>query len=225
MSALVVCSQSFDYMEAWRLQRQFADARRAGRLPNICWLLEHPPTYTYGRHATRNDLFKDDGALAASGASCHAIDRGGQMTWHGPGQTTGYFIWNLRPRNRVRDFVCALALAMADAAGLDDLSTAGGAGPGLYRQGRKLGSVGIRVEGGVTTHGLALNRDVDLEWFARMTACGAPGVAATSVAHEGGDPTRATVEARLTRALADRLGASFEEVELASLLAEVAATG
>ena len=219
MSALLVRTSTLDYAEAWRLQRQLAASRQSGDVPDICWLLEHPPTYTYGRNATRTDLFESDQSLARMGASCHAVDRGGQMTWHGPGQTTGYLIWNLRPRNRVRDFVCALALAMGDATELGELTTNEGQGPGLYRHGRKLGSVGLRVQGGVTTHGFALNRDVDLDWFSRMTACGAPEIAATSIAAEGGNPDRAGVEARLVEALAERLDTSFEEVSLKSLVA------
>ena len=221
MSALLIRTPSLDYSDAWQTQRRLADARRRDAIPDVCWLLEHPPTYTYGRHATRDDLFDDDESLARCGASCHAVDRGGQMTWHGPGQTTGYVIWNLRPGNRVRDFVCALALAMADATELDQLATDDGKGPGLYRRGRKLGSVGIRVEGGVTTHGLALNRDVDLSWFGRMTACGAPEVAATSIRVEGGDPDRVRLEARLADALARRLGRPFEEVTIETLLEDL----
>ena len=76
---------------------------------------------------------------------------------------------------------------------------------GVYRAGRKLGSVGIRVQHGITTHGVGLNRDPDLEWFALMTACGAPGVPASSIAAEGGDPDRTRVEQALAAALADRL--------------------
>ena len=126
------------------------------------------------------------------GATFAAVDRGGQMTWHGPGQTTGYVIADLRAGRRVRGFVEALVGAMADAAEDAGVRTPqpGDDAMGLYAAGRKLGSVGIRVSGGVTTHGLALNRDPDLEWFRLMTACGAPDVAATSIAAEGGDPDR-----------------------------------
>ena len=95
--------------------------------------------------------------------------------------------------------------AMADAAALPG-ARPGDDAMGLYVGGRKLGSVGIRVSGGITSHGLALNRDPDLEWFRLMTACGAPGVEATSIAAEGGDPRRERVEADLAEALAERLG-------------------
>jgi lipoate-protein ligase B len=205
------------YRDAWELQRRLADARAGGALPDVVWLLEHPPTYTTGRHGGREDLHLSDEALAAAGAELVHTDRGGQMTWHGPGQSVAYAICDLRPGRRVRAFVEALVGAMADAAALP------GAGPGadamgLYAGGRKLGSVGIRVRGGITTHGLALNRDPDLEWFHLMTACGAPEVEATSIAAEGGDPDRARVEAALAAALAERLGLRLDEASLGDLL-------
>jgi lipoyl(octanoyl) transferase len=93
---------------------------------------------------------------------------------------------------------------------------------GLYVAGRKLGSVGIRVENGVSTHGLALNRDPDMQWFALMTACGAPGVETTSIAREGGDPDRARVDGVLADALSQRLDLRLEEVALDDLSLGVA---
>lgn len=207
-TAVLLRTERMEYTEAWAVQRRLADARRAGTVPDVVWLLEHPPVYTAGRHGTRADLFLSDERLAAMGARFHPVDRGGQMTWHGPGQTTGYVIADLRPGGRVRSFVEALVGAMGDAVAAAGV---GGAAPGadamgLYREGRKLGSVGIRVSGGVTTHGLALNRDPDPHWFAGMTACGAPDVPATSIAAEGGDPARRSVDAALAAALSDRLG-------------------
>lgn len=215
--ALLVRTPVIDYGRAWEVQRELARARGAGAIPDVLWLLEHPPTFTAGRHGHREDLFLDDAALAAMGASFAAVDRGGQMTWHGPGQSVAYAIVDLRAGRRVRAFVEALVGAMADAAGL------AGAGPGadamgLYAGGRKLGSVGIRVSGGITTHGLALNRDPDLEWFRVMTACGAPGVAATSISAEGGDPDRTRVEDALAESLGRRLGVALEPARLEDLL-------
>ncbi len=213
----LVRTRTIDYREAWDVQRRLAAARAAGAVPDVLWLLEHPPTFTAGRHGRRGDLFLGDEALAGIGAAFVEVDRGGQMTWHGPGQSVGYAICDLRPGRRVRAFVESLVGAMRDAAALPR-AAAGDDAMGLYAGGRKLGSVGIRVSGGVTTHGLALNRDPDLEWFRIMTACGAPGVEATSIAAEGGDPDRERVDAALAQSLADRLGLDLEPATLADLL-------
>lgn len=203
--ALLVTSDRIDYLAAWEIQRRLAERRAARHVPDIVWLLEHPPVYTFGRHGRREDLYVDDETLTRLGATCVHTDRGGQMTWHGPGQVTGYVIADVRAHGGVRRFVQALVGAMGDASGLTDAQP-GDDAMGLYVDGRKLGSVGIRVSGGIATHGLALNRDPDLTWFTRMSACGAPDVVATSIAHEGGDADRRRVEADLSLALAERLG-------------------
>lgn len=203
--ALLLTSDRIDYLEAWAHQRALAARRATGEIPDVVWLLEHPPVYTFGRHGRREDLFVDDDTLATLGAMCVHCDRGGQMTWHGPGQTTGYVIADVRAHGGVRRFVQALVAAMADASGIPGAAH-GADAMGLYVEGRKLGSVGIRVNGGIATHGLALNRDPDLTWFARMSACGAPDVPATSIAAEGGDADRQRVESALAAALATRLG-------------------
>ncbi len=213
---LLVRTQRIGYAEAWSAQRELVGARRAGHIPDVVWLLEHPPTYTTGRHGTRADLFLSDDALAAAGATYVASDRGGQMTWHGPGQTVGYVISDLRAGRRVRGFVEALVGAMADACAIDG-AAAGDDAVGLYVQGRKLGSVGIRVTQGITSHGLALNRDPDLDWLRAMTMCGAPDVEPTSIAAEGGDPDRARVDDALAAALGERLDLRLEPAALADL--------
>ncbi len=216
---LLVRTPSIGYREAWDVQERLAAARAAGAIPDVVWLLEHPPVFTAGRHGRRTDLFLSDEALAGAGGSFVESDRGGQLTWHGPGQTVGYAICDLRPGRRVRAFVEALVGAMDDAAAVAGASP-GDDAMGLYTGGRKLGSVGIRVRGGVTTHGLALNRDPDLEWFRVMTACGAPGVEATSIAAEGGDPDRGRVEDALAASLAERLDLDLAPARLDDLLAE-----
>ncbi len=209
----LVRSELVGYREAWEAQRRLAAARASGAIPDVLWVLEHPPTFTTGRHGRREDLFLDDAALAAAGAEVVATDRGGQMTWHGPGQSVLYAICDLRPARRVRGFVAALVGAMGEAAAVPG-ATPDDDAMGLYVDGRKLGSVGIRVRSGISTHGLALNREPDLDWFRLMTACGAPDVAATSIAAEGGDPDRGRVEAALATALARRLDLDLEPASL-----------
>lgn len=218
--ALIVATDRIGYPEAWEIQRRLADARRRGVVPDVLWLLEHPPVYTYGRHGTRGDLWIDDATLASLGATCVHSDRGGLMTWHGPGQTTGYMISDVRDHGGVRRFVLALVAAMADASGHVD-AVPDAERMGVYVSGRKLGSVGIRVTAGITTHGVALNRDPDLTWYERMNACGAPDVAATSIAREGGRASRAGVEGAFAAALGARLDLSFEPIELDALLERV----
>ncbi len=218
---LVVRTGRIDYADAWRVQRDLAIARADERIPDVVWLLEHPPVYTVGRHGTRADLFLSDEQLAIMGASVHSVDRGGQMTWHGPGQLTVYTILNLRPHRRIRMVVGHLVGSMADvcrAMGVDRV-TADNDTIGVYRGGRKLGSVGIRVRQGITTHGIGLNRDPDLEWFTLMTACGAPGVPATSILAEGGDPDRDRVEDAVVASLSERFAIALEPCTLAELCA------
>ncbi|MFM8828261.1 MAG: lipoyl(octanoyl) transferase LipB [Actinomycetota bacterium] len=210
--ALLARSERVGYIEAWDEQRRLADLVRSGDSPAVVWLLEHDPVYTHGRHGTRDDLFVDDATLAALGATCLASDRGGQMTWHGPGQVTGYVISDLRRGPGVRRFVQALVDAMTDACHACGVpgAVSDHDAMGTYFDGRKLGSVGIRVAEGVSMHGIGLNVDPDLAWFARMSACGAPDVPATSIAAEGGSPDRAVVEAALADALAARLDLALE---------------
>ncbi len=209
----VVRTDRIDFRRAWKHQRQLVDARRADEIRDVLWLLEHDPVFTTGRHGTREDLFLDDTVLEAQGASFVTTDRGGLMTWHGPGQSVAYVIHDLRRTRRVRPFVMALAEAMAEASGIDG-TAAGDDAMGAYVGGRKIGRVGIRVSQGITMHGLALNREPDLEWFSLMTACGAPDVPATSIANEGGNPSRETVEARLVAEICSRLDRTPEDIAL-----------
>ncbi len=212
--ALIARTARIDYVAAWDEQRRLADLVRTGHSPAVIWLLEHDPVYTYGRHGTRADLFVDDAALAALGATCLASDRGGQMTWHGPGQVTGYVIMDLRRGPGVRRFVSSLVDAMTDACHACGVTAAVSDhdSMGTYVAGRKLGSVGIRVAEGVSMHGIGLNVDPDLAWFARMSACGAPEVMASSIAAEGGTDDRHAVEQELMAALAARLDLAPQEV-------------
>ncbi|MEQ8833760.1 MAG: lipoyl(octanoyl) transferase LipB [Miltoncostaeaceae bacterium] len=203
--AIVVRTSRMDYRAAWEVQRSLVARRGAGEIPDVLWLLEHPPTFTTGRHGDRGDLLLDDAALAERGGAFVRSDRGGQMTWHGPGQMTAYVIADLRPGGRVRAFVDALVEAMRAAAGVADAHGDGRA-VGLYVDGRKLGSVGIRVSEGISHHGVALNRDPDLEWPRAMVGCGDPGVPPTSIAAEGGDPDRDRVEDAFVSALGEGLG-------------------
>jgi len=213
----VVRTDRIHFMDAWETQRRLADARRDELIPDVIWLLEHDPVFTTGRHGMRADLFLDDATLEGHGASFVTTDRGGLMTWHGPGQSVAYVIHDLRGTRRVRPFVMALAEAMAEASGIPG-TAAGDDAMGAYVDGRKIGSVGIRVSRGITMHGLALNREIDLEWFSLMTACGAPDVPATSIAAENGNPERSVIENRLVASIARRLERTPQEIALEDAL-------
>ncbi|MEZ5079133.1 MAG: lipoyl(octanoyl) transferase LipB [Thermoleophilia bacterium] len=210
---ILITSGRVPYAASLEVQAALAEHRRDGRVGDVVWVLEHPPVYTVGRHGAREDLFVSDDHLVTLGASFHRIDRGGAMTWHGPGQTTVYVIRDLRTAGRIREHVEGLVASMSDAAA--SVGVAGSApgedALGLYVEGRKLGSVGVRVRGGITTHGIALNRDPDQMWFTLMTACAAPGVETTSIAREGGDPERGRVDRALVEALQERLGLRLAE--------------
>lgn len=211
-AALLARTGRIGYIEAWDEQRRLADLVRAGDSPPVVWLLEHDPVYTYGRHGTRDDLHVDDADLTRMGATCLATDRGGQMTWHGPGQVTGYVIMDLRGGPGVRRFVESLVDATTDACRACGVPGAGSdhRRMGTYVDGRKLGSTGIRVAEGVTLHGIGLNVCPDPAWFTRMSACGAPEVPTTSIQAEGGTSDREQVEQALAQALAARLGLRFD---------------
>lgn len=222
-NARVVRTRRIGLVEAWAIQREIAQSRRERDAETVIWMLEHDPIYTTGRHGARSDLWLDDSELEERGARFVRLDRGGQMTWHGPGQTTAYVIGNLREltRGSVRRFVDALVAATADAAVAMGVPNARADldSHGVYVDGRKIGSVGIRISSGVSLHGLALNREPDLSWLAPMTACGAPGVPATSLLADGARADRALTEAALVDALSQRLDLVCSTTTLDELLA------
>ena len=166
---------------AWQEALQ---ARRLDGGNDALLLLEHPPVYTLGRGADAGFL----GAAPASAVPVMRVGRGGQVTYHGPGQLVGYPILDLRAhRPDVRWYVRALEQVLIDA--LDDLRIVAGRREGLtgvWVESRKIGSIGVGIRRWVTYHGFALNVGPDLSGFDRITPCGLAGVEMTSVAREGG---------------------------------------
>lgn len=157
--------------------QRFTDERGADT-PDEIWLLEHPPVFTLGMNAGRDHL------LAPGDIPVVQIDRGGQVTYHGPGQLVVYPLVDLRRAGLgVRDIVTALERAAIDyAAELGIVAECRKNAPGVYVRGRKLASIGIRVRRGASYHGMALNVSVDLEPFRRINPCGYPGLAMTRLA-------------------------------------------
>ena len=162
------------YEPTWRAMQRFTDERHEST-PDEIWLVEHPPVFTLGLNASREHL------LAPGDIPVVQIDRGGQVTYHGPGQLVIYPLLNLR-RNRlsVRDLVTALENAIiAYAAELGIAAMSSRAAPGVYVQGAKLASVGLRIRRGASYHGAALNVCNDLEPFQRINVCGYRDLAVT----------------------------------------------
>lgn len=178
---LVVCRPGrVDYEPAWRAMQGFTDARDSAT-PDEFWLLEHPPVFTLGRVA------RPEHVLDAGSIPLVQVDRGGQVTYHGPGQIVLYTLVDLRGRGiGVRGLVATLEQAVIDVLGAEGVVAARRDGaPGVYVDGRKIAALGLRVRRGCSYHGLALNVDCDLEPFARIDPCGFRGLEVTSTVGEG----------------------------------------
>lgn len=194
-----------DYREAHALQKRLVDDRSDARIGDQLLLLEHPAVLTLGKNSDPAHILATTEELAARGIEVQRIERGGEVTYHGPGQLVAYPIVRMHERGLLlRPFVRALEAALVEtcrALGVESARRDGhpgcwcdGAGP----EPRKIGALGLRVERGVSYHGIALNVSVDLDDFALIDACGMPGVTSTSIARELGrsdePPTTESVE-------------------------------
>jgi len=196
------------YDVAWAEQRRVHAARVAGELPDTVLLLEHPPVYTAGKRTAPEERPTD-------GTPVIDVDRGGKITWHGPGQLVGYPIVRLPDPvdvvAHVRRVEEALILACADL-GVEATRVDGRSGvwvvPADGGQDRKIAAIGIRVSAGVTMHGFALNCDCDLSWFDRIVPCGLTDATVTSLSCETGrDITVAEATPYVEKRLAEVLRA------------------
>ena len=163
-----------EYQEAWDLQRTLAEARTEGRVGDTLLLLEHPPVYTMGRSSRRSDMLLPVEYLEARGARVVEVDRGGQITFHGPGQLVGYPIvdvkaWGGGPLRYVRALEALLIRALGDF-GIE--ASYVGKPTGVWAGDVKIAAIGVRISRGVTTHGFALNVSTDLAWFQNIVPCG-----------------------------------------------------
>lgn len=170
-----------EYQPTWRAMQRFTEERGAAT-PDEIWLLEHPPVFTLGANASRAHL------IAPGDIPVVQIDRGGQVTYHGPGQLVVYPLIDLRRLGvGIRDFVSALERAVIDLAAEFGIAAEGRrSAPGVYVGGEKLASVGVRVRRNGSYHGLALNVALDLEPFSRINPCGYQGLRMTQLAALGG---------------------------------------
>ena len=178
------------YETAWDEQRRVLDSVAAGDTPDTVLLLEHPPTYTAGRRTRAEDRPQD-------GTPVVDVDRGGQITWHGPGQLVGYPIVRLAEPIDVVEHVRRLEAMLMDVCaelGLDTMRVEGRSGVWVAadaplvgtRPERKVAAIGVRVSRGVTMHGFAINCDCDLAWFDRIVPCGITDAGVTSLSAELG---------------------------------------
>ncbi len=183
------------YAEALRLQEQCVELRHAGRVGNLLLLLEHPPVLTLGRNASRENILASDAQLAAGGVTVHTINRGGDVTYHGPGQLVGYPIFDLRslmgPSGRRLgpvDFVRSLEevlIRLCGGYGILGGRVAGRTGvwvgsPALGEE-RKVAAIGVHISRGITSHGFALNVTTHPKDFQWIVPCGIPDRSVTSM--------------------------------------------
>jgi lipoyl(octanoyl) transferase len=209
-----------EYRAAWETQRAHAAARREGTGPDVLMLLEHPSVYTAGKRTRPADRPTD-------GTPVVDVDRGGLITWHGPGQLVGYPLVKLAPLDVV-DFVRRLEealIAVVTDLGLEGAGRVDGR-TGVWlparagRPERKVAAIGVRVQGGVTLHGFALNADPDLTYFDRIVPCGITDAGVTSLTVELDrevtvDELRAPTAAAVVAALDGRIPVATHVVERA----------
>ncbi len=186
------------YGEGLELQRCLIEARYQNRIGNTLVLLEHPPVLTLGRNASRANILATDEFLAYRGVEIHEINRGGDVTYHGPGQLVGYPIFDLRsftPRLGAVEFVRRIEEALIRACGdfgVETMRIAGRTGvwtlPGGTIQEKKIAAIGVHIARGITSHGFAFNVNPDLRDFQLIVPCGIADREVTSLEREADPP-------------------------------------
>jgi lipoyl(octanoyl) transferase len=239
---LVVRCGIVPYEEARQAQRRLAEARQGDEIPDVLLLLEHPPVYTRGRRSSPEELPMGAQWYEQQGIEVCETDRGGRVTYHGPGQLVAYPIVSLRPYgDDVLAYVRGLERVMIEGLGehgvvaapiegltgvwtqtggrwADKLSGTQLIGPSAPEVARKIGSIGVHVSRGVTTHGLAVNVSNDLQPFEWIVPCGIEGVAMTSLSRELGAEQDLGAFADTVAA---RFGAVFERATVAAEAADL----
>ena len=203
--ALIRALGRTDYETTWRAMQAFTQARTSAS-PDEIWITEHPPIYTLGLAGRRQHLLRDNGIPVVK------VDRGGQVTYHGPGQLVAYLLFDLRrAKLGVREMVRRIESAVITWLASSSITACGKpAAPGIYvlRDGveAKIGSLGLKVRNGCTYHGVAVNIDMDLSPFADIDPCGYPGLAVTQLADLGVERTVEQAGRELGPILADEMG-------------------
>ncbi len=223
-----------EYRDALALQERVRAARQGDRIPDVLLLLEHPPVYTRGRRSDASELPMGEAWYLAQGIDLVDVDRGGRVTYHGPGQLVGY------PIMRIEDVIAYLrTMEEAIVATLADAGVPARARPdegpdftGVWAGERKIASIGVHVSRGVTTHGFAINVSNDLQPFSWVIPCGLAGVQMTSVIAETGGsaetPSSYDVRESAARRFAEAFGRDAVDVDAGALedaLATAAGSG
>jgi lipoyl(octanoyl) transferase len=198
------------YRPAYDAMHDLAARRAAGEIPDVLMLLEHPPVYTAGRRTDPAHVLLAEAEIERAGAELHPVDRGGSVTFHGPGQLVGYPVIHLGPDPDVIAYLRRLEDAVIRACA--DLGVEAGRGDeptGVWADHRKVCAIGVRVSGGVTLHGFALNCTTDLSWYGAIVPCGLADRGVTSLSELAG--RRITVEDALPR-VAHRFGEVFDSL-------------
>jgi lipoyl(octanoyl) transferase len=169
------------YSSSYEVMHDLAHRRARGQIPDVMILLEHPPVFTAGRRTDPRHLLLAEGDILRAGAELHHVDRGGSVTFHGPGQLVGYPILDLRPGPNVmaylRDVEEVIIRACADLG----IVVGRNRDTGVWSEDRKVCAIGVRVSRGVTLHGFALNCTTDLSWYRAIVPCGLDDRGVTSL--------------------------------------------
>jgi lipoyl(octanoyl) transferase len=206
-SELWVCHLGrVEYREAAALQERLRERVQAGELPDLMLLLEHPPVYTIGRRSDEGDLPLGEAFYRERGIDVVRTPRGGQLTYHGPGQLVGYPIMHVAS---VPEYILtmerSIVTALADA-GVEAATRLGHKHVGVWAGERKIASVGVHISHGVSSHGFAVNVDNDLDPFSWVVACGLPEVQMTSMAAEGAQEGIACFRKRMGHRFSEAFG-------------------
>ena len=216
---LVVHLGSVDYPCALALQRDLHHRVATGDLPALLLLLQHPHVYTLGRRGNETDILVSAEVLRELDADVHHTDRGGEVTYHGPGQLVGYPILDLRaaglgPLAYVRALERVIISTLAE---LDIHATAEDRPTGVWVGNAKIAAIGVRVSRGVTMHGFSLNVTPDLSYFNHIVPCGMPSASVTSIAEQGVGLEVPAVSDILTTHFANVLNYSLKHATLEAL--------
>lgn len=189
-----------DYHATWQAMQAFTQQRTSETVDEV-WLVQHPPVFTLGRNG------KHEHVLAPGDIPVVPIDRGGQVTYHGPGQLVAYLLLDIRRKGiPVRELVIAIEQAIVQLLAQYNIKAEGARdAPGVYVEGKKIAALGLRITRGCTYHGLSLNVDMDLEPFTRINPCGYAGLIVTQCKDQGMTQTPWGLAGDLCQALAQQL--------------------